>query len=808
MRFVFLFVFLIILLVFSVELGACETVCSFKGPDTSQDALKLTEFAISNGAKLFKGDKVKGEFKLTYVGPKGVTFDDKYGVSLKTVDPDGKIRYFGNSHQGETLKESQYITVKTEVTLDKAGNWKIWPNYCLSGKTTSCYDEWHTCYLTVYESCSDGCKCLTQTEAVKYGYGYCGGKQSICGYDYYQNPMYCYKTTPEQTPTSTPTPTSSPTATQTQSPATASQPEVEVSPSKPKKGETFNVRVNLLNAETIIILVNGEPVKECLMTSTCEYQGEATEDGPIIGTTSTVGGVLMEAGRHPWSPGLCSDSDGGIIPYKPGMTVNESSTRDEDTGVIYLPPMYYDICINSTHIREYYCDGDSLKSVIRGCARCIESPEMVVSGGGTVKVSGDYCICQDTDEGRNFFERGYTGTEEGIQSDYCIDSNSLKEYYCTNDGEPAEMTEYCEFTRVYAGGSYTNPLECKEGACVCEDTDGGINYYEKGYVPSATNVWFEDECITEGINGELKEYYVELEPLLYNSTYTATNRIFRCTVKDVTYTCEGDCRDGACVPNCYDGVQNGDEEGVDCGGSCLPCYVYSVFPCNVKDIPDSFDWRNYGIFPDIRNQAACGSCWAFSAIGAMEGKYNLERMIDGNPPDLNINISEQYLVSDCMSGSCKGGFANKALKFARDNGIVEESCMPYRSQLCLNVTTGACLSPCSCGDGKCSDPCSCSLRCAGWSSSLWTIGNYRKVSNDIDEIKKAIYCYGPLSACTDNWDHCIVLVGYDDATGNWTIRNSWGPGWGNNGYWEIPYSGHRYSDLKNDVYYVTGVRSP
>jgi len=110
------------------------TLCSYKGPDTSEHYLQLADFLVSGDSPLTVGDKVTASFKLTYVGEEPVTFDDKYGVFVAVKDPDGKTKMFGNTHQGKTLKSGKSVTVETDITLDKEGEWVLWASYCIKGK--------------------------------------------------------------------------------------------------------------------------------------------------------------------------------------------------------------------------------------------------------------------------------------------------------------------------------------------------------------------------------------------------------------------------------------------------------------------------------------------------------------------------------------------------------------------------------------------------------------------------------------------------------------------------------------------------
>ena len=66
----------------------------------------------------------------------------------------------------------------------------------------------------------------------------------------------------------------------------------------------------------------------------------------------------------------------------------------------------------------------------------------------------------------------------------------------------------------------------------------------------------------------------------------------------------------------------------------------------LEDPPTSFDWRNFNggdWMTVVKNQGSCGSCWSFAAVGVVEAQYNLLE----NNPDLDLDLSEQYLVSNC-----------------------------------------------------------------------------------------------------------------------------------------------------------------
>ncbi|CCD16903.1 unnamed protein product [Trypanosoma congolense IL3000] len=192
--------------------------------------------------------------------------------------------------------------------------------------------------------------------------------------------------------------------------------------------------------------------------------------------------------------------------------------------------------------------------------------------------------------------------------------------------------------------------------------------------------------------------------------------------------------------------------------------------------PPAIDWRKKGAVTPVKDQGKCGSCWAFSAIGNIEGQWK----VAGHEL---TSLSEQMLVScDNMDYGCRGGFLDRALKWIvssnKGNVFTEES-YPYDST-----------------DGDV-PPCNKSGKVVG--AKISGLINLPKDENAIAEwlakngpIAIAVdassfldYTGGVLTSCSsDALNHGVLLVGYDDSSKPpyWIIKNSWGKKWGEEGY--------------------------
>ncbi len=206
--------------------------------------------------------------------------------------------------------------------------------------------------------------------------------------------------------------------------------------------------------------------------------------------------------------------------------------------------------------------------------------------------------------------------------------------------------------------------------------------------------------------------------------------------------------------------------------------IHSNYNYSNSTIPHSLDWRASNLVTDVKNQGQCGSCWAFSAIGTLEGQHAK------NTSQL-VSLSEQNLV-DCSwnysCDGCNGGWPDKALEYIRDNrGIDTELSYPYTG------TDNTCAYNKSMSSANVTDVI---LLPQGNMTMLYdALGTVGPISVALDaEDDFQMYDSGIFTStsCSNTMlDHAVLAIGYGVSSSNQTyiiIKNSWGPDWGMDGY--------------------------
>ena len=194
--------------------------------------------------------------------------------------------------------------------------------------------------------------------------------------------------------------------------------------------------------------------------------------------------------------------------------------------------------------------------------------------------------------------------------------------------------------------------------------------------------------------------------------------------------------------------------------------------------PDSYDWRNKGLVNPIKDQASCGSCWAFSAVAACESAY---AFTTGNL----LQFSEQNFVDCANCYGCSGGWADSACYYAisdQNGQFNSESDYPY------TAVDGTCSYDSSKAIGKITKLISVEWR--DENDLKEKIAQYGVASVSISAGNTPFMSYSsgilddeecqPLS----DVDHAVAAVGYGSENGidYWIVRNSWGTSWGEEGY--------------------------
>jgi cathepsin L len=198
----------------------------------------------------------------------------------------------------------------------------------------------------------------------------------------------------------------------------------------------------------------------------------------------------------------------------------------------------------------------------------------------------------------------------------------------------------------------------------------------------------------------------------------------------------------------------------------------------VPGLPESVDWRKKNAVTHIKDQAQCGSCWAFSAVGSMEGQHAIHN-------GTLVSLSESQVVDCDVNGGdegCGGGWMDGAFQYVINQGGIEpEKDYPYTPE---------------------DEPCTFNK-----SDIAAKFSGFKDVTGGEAGLKEAVANVGPISVAIDAsmstfqfyksgvyydvncsqtmLDHGVLVVGYGTTSDNkdyWIVKNSWGTSWGDKGY--------------------------
>ena len=204
---------------------------------------------------------------------------------------------------------------------------------------------------------------------------------------------------------------------------------------------------------------------------------------------------------------------------------------------------------------------------------------------------------------------------------------------------------------------------------------------------------------------------------------------------------------------------------------------------NCSSLPRSVDWKANGYVTEVGNQGSCGSCWAFTATGALEGQHKRKtgRLVD---------LSEQNLI-DCSSKQgnqgCFGGMMDYSFEYVKVNGGIDtEKSYPYNW---TDPKVGKCKYRKADSDATCTGYVDLpkgnetSLQCAIAYEGPIAIG-VDASHQGFRSYKRGVYDDPNCKSRSEDLDFSLLVVGYgtENSIDYYNCKSDWGPEWGDHGY--------------------------
>jgi len=198
--------------------------------------------------------------------------------------------------------------------------------------------------------------------------------------------------------------------------------------------------------------------------------------------------------------------------------------------------------------------------------------------------------------------------------------------------------------------------------------------------------------------------------------------------------------------------------------------------------PTAFDWRTSNKVTPVKDQAQCGSCWAFSCTESIESVYIIKNNLNGGFTPL---APQQIVDCDKTDLGCNGGDLPTCYQYVIKAGGLEKSsdypytakdgaCKAVRAKEIVGIKGFKYAIP----QGSRDENSMASFLAANSPVSI-IVG-----ADKWDFYKSGIFT---AAQCDDDLDHAVQAVGYDTGAGFWSVRNSWGADWGEQGYIRLQF---------------------
>ncbi|XP_055628168.1 uncharacterized protein LOC129769737 isoform X2 [Toxorhynchites rutilus septentrionalis] len=203
------------------------------------------------------------------------------------------------------------------------------------------------------------------------------------------------------------------------------------------------------------------------------------------------------------------------------------------------------------------------------------------------------------------------------------------------------------------------------------------------------------------------------------------------------------------------------------------------------EIPEAFDWRDLGAVSPVKNQGSCGSCWAFSVVGNIEGLHQIKTK------KLEEYSEQELLDCDTVDKACQGGEMDDAYKaIERIGGLELENDYPYlakKQKTCHFNNTLAHVRVKGAVDLPKNEIAIAKFLVANGPVSIGLNANAMQFYRGGISHPWRVLC------SKKSLDHGVLIVGYgvkqypmfNKTLPYWIVKNSWGPKWGEQGYYRV-----------------------